>query len=400
MLPALAAAVTWVSPGPGAVVTGTVDLVVRVDRQVGESVDGVAVRLSDDGDRAAPGTVARDLVCAESGGCNLVARQQDRWGGLQLDPTGGDLATGAVCNGQYLLQARPAGADHWSGISVTLSDRTVDAVAGFTADGEPRETQLTWTPRSTSPDVTLHVERRPAGATSWQHVTSLPGTSSAYRDRGVAAGEYDYRVVATRGDGLVAGSPAPACSDRDADVTAASAARRVTVAPGPTTTPDATTSDGTAPGEPTGDGTSTGPTDATSADGTSADAGDGTSADAGGSTGSSGAPRTRVAAPPPPSRPDSGVAAPRIATPAAAEDTAAGEDDPFSEELDYGGVDAVAADDTGAGPAFLDSVVPGGWRAMSDLDVDHRRILTSIATGLLLVTAGLHLRRWMGEARD
>lgn len=415
-LPATAAALSWISPGAGAVVTGAVEVAVRVERQVGETVNGVQVRLSVDGERAAAGTATRELACAESDGCNVVGRMQDRWAGVQLGPAGGQLATGAVCNGQFVLQARLSGASHWAGIPVVLSDRAVHAVTGFTADGEPREARLTWSPRSTSPDVWLQVERRSADSSRWELVRTLPGTASAYTDRDVPAGTYDYRVVATRGDGMVEGRPVPACSDTEADLVAASAARRVAVAPAPAPSPtssstEGTTSGGTTFGEPPPDG---GGRDGTTTDGEHPTTGDTTGDTAAGDhDGADGATaggdrttaaprtgRTRIAAPPPARRPDMNFRAPQIAAPRAAEDTAFGEDGPFSEEIDYGDREAIAADPSEPGQAFLERVVPGGWASVTELDLDLRRILSSVATGLLLMASGLHLRRWMGETRE
>lgn len=413
VLPAAAASLTWLSPGAGAVVSGPVDLAVRTDRQVGETVDGVTVRLSTDGETIAPGTRTRELRCAESDGCNRVGQQQDRWGLVELDPDGGELATGPVCNGQYVLQAQQAGTSAWAGTPVVLTGRTVQAPSGLAADGEPRAAQLSWTPPASAGDVRLRVERRVEGASAWDAITVLPGSASSYTDSGVAAGTYDYRVVSTRGDGFVAGRPAAACTDSEPDLTAASQSRTVTVAPGPSsgsttasdgTTDDAmtgadedgtaasTSGDGSDPGTPSHDGAQSGDADGEDADGSTAD--DDISS-------SGGTPRsgTRVAAPPPPRRGDSAVRAPEIARSRGGEGTYYGQDDPFSEELGYDQDPAAPLageqpDETSAIGRFI----PGGTRTLTQLHLDRRQVVLPIAAGLLLLVSGMHLRRWMGEA--
>ena len=404
VLPAAAAGLTWVSPGAGAVVSGPVDVAVQVQRSVGETVDGVTVRLSLDGTTTAPGTTTRELRCAESDGCNSVGQGEDRWGLVELAPDGGALATGPVCNGQYVLQARPAGADGWAGIPVVLSDRTVAPVAGLTADGEPRAAHLSWAPPADAGDVRLVVERRPEGASSWDSIATLAGSATTYTDSGVTAGTWDYRVVSQRGDGFRGGRPVAACTDTEADHTAASTPSRAVVAPGPEPTPSPTstggtgdgTDDGTAPGPSEQDGPTPAGDEPTGAEDAPGDAeGDDAGTTDGGSSG-----RTRVAAPPPARRSTSQVQAPAIARARDEGPSYYGEGDAYSDELDYGDAapmvaeSATEADQTSA----LGRLVPGGTETITRLRLDERQVLLPIAAGLLLLASGMHVRRWMRSA--
>lgn len=405
VLPAAAAGVTWLSPGAGAVVSGDVDLAVRIDRQFGETVDGVTARLSVDGSSTAPGTRTRDLRCAEAEGCNTVRQSQDRWGLVQLGPDGGELAAGPVCNGQYVLQVRPSTNQDWAGIPVVLTDRTVPTVSGLTVNGRSGATFLSWTPPRTAGDVDLRIERRPEGSSSWDVLAVLPGSASSYADQGLAAGTYDYRVTSTRGDGFVSGRPVAACADDEPDHVMSSPSHQAVVAPGPTPTSSPSTdpsgtSDGTAAGvdgdAEDGSHPSTtpddGPTDGTTSD-EEAQAGQ---ADDDGAVAGSGSNRSRIAPPPPARRSNAEVRAPEIARPGPAGESYYGEGDAFSEELEYGAEGPVALETEES--STLGRFVPGGVRTLTEIELDRRQVVLPIAVGLLLLACAMHVRRWMGSA--
>lgn len=407
VLPAFAASLSWLSPGAGAVVSAPVDIAVEVSRSVGEEVAGVTVRLSRDGDTTAPNTRTAELRCAETDGCNTVGSSKDRWGLVELAPDGGALATGPVCNGQYVLQALPDGAAGWSGIPVVLTDPSVAAVTHLTADGEPRAAHLSWTPPSSAGDLSLRVERRPEGASGWNAVATLSGTATSYSDQAVTAGTWEYRVVTTRGDGFVSGRPVAACTDTEPDHAAPSEFRTVVVAPGPTRTRTSSTDDGSTGSD--SDGTAAGPseqggTTSPTADGSESESADDPAAGDGGThdgtaagSGSSG-PRTRVAAPPPARRSSNTVSAPEIARPQHRE-TYYGEGDEYSDSLDYGDVDPMVTPSAEDGEVTaMGRWVPGGTETITTLRLDERQVLLPIATGLLLLALGLHVRRWMRSA--
>lgn len=411
VLPAAAAGVTWLSPGAGAVISGPVDISVRIDRQFGETVDGVTARLSVDGSTTAPGTRTRDLRCAEDDGCNTVGRSQDRWGLVQLAPAGGNLAAGPVCNGQYVLQVRPSTNQDWAGIPVVLADRSVPTVSGLTVNGRSGAAFLSWTPPRTAGDVDLRIERRPEGSSSWDVLAVLPGSASSYADQDVAAGTYDYRVTSTRGDGFVRGRPVAACTDDEPDHVMSSPSHQAVVAPAatssssPSTDPSGTSDpseqpDETAAGVDEGSADGSDPSPGTSDDGTAAGAPDdgGQAGEAGddGAVARSGSSRSRIAAPPPARRGSAEVRAPEIARPGPAGESYYGEDDAFSEELEYGAEGPVALETEGA--EGLGRFVPGGVHTLTELELDRRQVLLPIAVGLLLLACAMHVRRWMGSA--
>lgn len=411
VLPAAAAGVTWLSPGAGAVVSGAVDIAVRVDREFGETVVGVTARLSVDGSSTAPGTRTRDLRCAETDGCNTVQQSQDRWGLVQLAPDGGELAAGPVCNGQFVLQVRPSTNEGWAGIPVVLTDRSVPAVSGLTVNGRSGAAFLSWTPPPTAGDVHLRIERRPEGTSSWDVLAVLPGSASSYADQGLAAGTYDYRVTSTRGDGFVGGRPTAACTDDEPDNVVSSPSRQAVVAPAPTSTSSPGSSDpseqpdGTAAGvdDSSADGSqpsgtqADGPTDGEGMDEQVQAGESGDSGNVDGAVARSGSNRSRIAAPPPARRSSAEVRAPEIARPGPAGQSYYGEDDAFSEELEYGAEGSLAAPET-EDPTSLGRLVPGGVRSLTEIELDRRQVLLPVAVGLLLLACAMHVRRWMGSA--
>lgn len=399
VLPASAATLTWLSPGAGAVVSDPVEIAVRVQREVGEEVAGVTVRLSRDGETTAPGTRTRDLRCAQSDGCNRLGEREDRWGLVQLGPDGGELATGPVCNGRYVLQAQPSGSPGWSGAPLVLTDPTVGAATGLIVDGEPRAAHLAWNPADSAGDVRQRVERRPEGASAWEPVAQLSATATSWSDQAVTAGTWEYRIVTTRGDGFVSGRPVVACADTEPDHTAASTGRSAVVAPGPTPTRSPAPDETAASGEPGGDAD---PSDPSGSEGTPADGTGAATATDGGAGGEDGAsprtsgPRTRVAAPPPARRGSTEVQAPAIARSDGGGDRYFGEGEAFTDELDYGDAPGVAASPTET--SAMGRWIPGGSETITRLRLDERHVVLPIATGLLLLALGLHMRRWMRSA--
>ncbi|MFP5310401.1 MAG: hypothetical protein ACLGIR_12600 [Actinomycetes bacterium] len=404
-LPATAwAAVTAValSPGDGAVVDAPTDVVVEVRRElVDPEVTRVDLQLSSGGQRVA-GTATVALTCLEGQGCSGVQTRSARWGGVTLDPRTASPfrpASQPACNGRYDLDVRTSGPEggFQRFATIVLSDRRVDTPGSFVADGEPREAELSWT-AVPSPDALYRVERRPAGTTTWTQVALLPDDVTRYVDSPVDPGRWDYRVLASRGDGLVDGVGVAPCTDTEPDVTAATASRQVVVAPGPQPSPrPQPTLDPSQPGSPSSPGTP----GASPSPGASPEPSPSAGAGGGGSSG--GGASVRIAPPPQARRGASGLDAPAIAGPGAAaerEDPGFyGEGTEFSETIDYGDVVEVAGEDGTARAAgrFVERWLPGRGAGFAELVLDRRRLLQPLASGLLLVAVGMHLRRWMRE---
>lgn len=390
--PALAATTAQVtSPGTSAVVDRPTPVRVQVRREIIDTPPStVSVRLSRDGSTTAPGTEPAPLDCVD--GCRTL---ESTWGGVDLQPTGAPFVTaGPVCNGQWTLQPRVDGGEFTAGTPVVLS-APGSPVAGFDARGAAGAADLSWS-RAPEPDVAGYRVERREGRGTWESVTTLGPSATRYRDE-VAAGEYTYRVVTLRPDGVRHGQAAAPCVDRDADLETVSASRSASVTPAPSPTATTTADAGTDGGATAG---------GTTSDGTSAD-GAGTAGDGDDQTGEpQDAPSAgrRVAAPPPAQRSSSSDAAPpRLEVEQRGSDGPAyyGEDQEFSEEIDYGDAPRVAGaqapTSTGEPSATDDEYAAGAVDIASAQSLELGRILKPVAVGLLLTTVGLHLRRWMRE---
>lgn len=410
-LPALPAEATTARmvPADGSVVSDAVGIVVTVDRDLGEEVAGVDVRLSLDGYSPASGTAPRELDCLEGAGCDGLTDRSDRWGDVVLAGNGGELSTGPICNGRYLLQYRIVRDQPgpWIDHVVTLSDRSLLAPRRLAVDASRDRALLHWEPLRAAPDVRLLLERRRASGATWATVADLDGDTTGFVDRGLAPGRYDYRLTAYRGDGLIDGAPAGPCTDRSPDVTASSPTRRVEIVA--TTAAPTAEDEGDAGADPSEDPESEPTAGSDPAAGDSPDEpqddpeGGAGAADpeTGGATGSADQPagdptRTHVAAPPPPTGRGAQVGAPPIAVPSPEEEYF-GEDDPYSEELPFAASEPDEQAASSAPPGGVMEVFPASIRAITRMVPDERRILVPIAAGLLLVCLALHLRRWTRE---
>lgn len=178
-----------------------------------------------------------------------------------------------------------------------------------------------------------------------------------------------------------------------------------------TTPGDGTTPDGAADG---GDGTTPdGGTDDDGGDGTTPDeAGDGTTPDRTTPRPSAGG---RIAPPAAGGRSStlslgSGVVglddptAPRVAGPGRQQprERFFGEGEGFSEEIDFGDVEAIAGSELRERTVLAERTVrvPGALQSILGQELAVGRILTSIAGGLVLLALALHLRRWTREGAE
>lgn len=401
------------SPGSGSSVSAPVELRVQVTRDVlDEEVRRVAVRISRDGTSAAHDTTTVSLRCVS--GCGT---RDAVWGGVTFDPVSGSpFASRPVCNGRWVLQPSIDGGGFGAGTAVVLSAPGSPA-SGVRVSIDGADANLSWQ-GAPQPDIAEYrVERRSDGG-SWQSVGTVPAGAERFTDRAVPRGSHDWRVVTLRPDGRSGGSPAAACSDTGADLATISSAAsgRVTVSPAPSPTPqpssrpatDGTDASSSGGGDGAADGgTSSGGT-SQNRDGEGERAAGNASADADGEDPEQAedaeaapgprrsGPRARVGAPPAArSRsldldtglPSSGGAAPR--------QRYYGEGEEFAEEIDYADAPVVAAGEDGREAQSSGRWVPGGVEFLTQRSPDTMRALRSVAAGLVLLTFGLHLRRWL-----
>jgi len=420
--PAAAAGPTQVqSPLEGSTIEAATPVRVRVQESCGtltqDTAGSVDARLSADGGSTFPGS---DAVALERDKACSSGSEYSEWGGASVDPTAPTAFFGAdpapMCNGRWRVQARADGGSWGTGVSFTVSLAPA-APAGVTVTVRGDDVEVSWT-ANREPDLTgYRLERRRAGSSSWSEVVTLTGTATS--DTDVSAGDWEYRVVALRGDGI--GSPP--CEDATPDLDAESAVHTASVGdPDPSTSPspDPSASPGTDGGD-SGDGgdTSDGETDGTSSgddggtagDGGSSDGGtdggsdgdgsDGTSSTAGDGSTTTGGSSRRVGAPPPATRsgPDlDAPALPGIVDPGQQE-RYYGEDDEYSDALDFGTVEEVEASETRSRSttSLRTRVVPQAVQEFVSRYVDPDRVLKPIAAGLVLVAFALHLRLWSRE---
>ena len=88
-----------------------------------------------------------------------------------------------------------------------------------------------------------------------------------------------------------------------------------------------------------------------------------------------------------------------MATPGRDRERFFGEGDEFSEEIDFGDLEAVGGTETRTRTGFENRVVavPSALQAVFGEELEIAKIFNSIAGGLLLLALSLHLRRWTRE---
>jgi len=413
--PALAATAQVVSPASDTTV-GASKITVQVQANedgLFDNVDSVRVRLSMNGTDTAAGT--QDVAATCVSGCGNA---QQVWV-VEVDPmTFAPFGTPSAgrCNGGWWLQASVNGGAYGQGVQVVRSIAP-SAPSDLTATGGVEEISLEWT-RAPEPDVVGYLVERRQGTDSWTTVTTLGASADRYLDD-VVAGTWTYRVISLRGDGRTSGGAATPCTDTGADLASASTTATAEAKPVKTSSGGSTTTGGTTDGTTTDggstdggstDGTTDGGTtdggasDGTDGDGTDGtDATDGTGGDAetdGGATGDT-TPTRRVgprqAAPPPvDSAPNfSGSLNVGSQDPVVAKERYYGDDDEYSDTMDFGDAEVIAGEDLRGGSETRTIRVPGALQTVFGEELDVMRLVGSIASGLILITFGAHLRRWM-----
>ena len=354
--------------------------------------------------------------------CRTDCHTASTWTVASFDPaTLAPFAAGPSCNGGYTVQARVDGGP-WTGNPVRIA-RAPGAPRDVSVTAGVREATVQWHAPADPDVVGYTVDRRRDGGT-WQQVADVaPGTRSL-TDEGVAAGQVAYRVVTLRGDGLTGGQPAAPCTDDDPDLATPSAPVTTTVR-APATAPSSP-GPGDGPTAPSGPSPSGTPSDGgdggtTTPDGGSTDGGAAEEeAPTDGEEGSDAPTRDAGSRVAPPSRLDT-VTAPDVDVPgtpaaddpqvAAEEERYYGEGQGYSEELDFGDVQAPddpgdvrdpddlgQVDALGEGPATTRVLrVPGALQAVLGEELALDRVLAPAAAGMILLAFGLHLRRWTRE---
>lgn len=411
------------SPSSGATITSTTAIQVAVtgDTQPTNLFEPppphqVQVRLATpSGAEILPGTSPVTMSCESN------CHSSSTWTAPAFDPaTLAPFDSGPSCNGGYTIQVRVDGGA-WSGHGIRVA-RAPGAPTDVTVTADIGEATVSWGPASDPDVVGYRVQRRPSGG-SWTTVADQPASARSLHDPDVDAGDVDYRVATLKGDGRVDGAPAAPCQDTSPDLSTASVPVSTTVRepaaapsgpsrPAPTSTSepdDEGSGSGSGDGDGSGDGSDDGPGDG-SGDGTGQVAGSGdgngeTESEGGDAAAASRRPGTRVA---PPAAVDAGARpdvtvddVPGADSPQVADEdrreTYYGDDQEFSEELDFDGLGGVEA----TGPTTVTETrvvrVPGALQSILGEELDLGRLATPIAAGLIMVALALHLRRWMRD---
>lgn len=413
LLPASAAvaevhSTSFVAPGAGAVLSEPTPMKVAVEWQF-ERPRHVEVRLVDSAGKVVDGTEPVRLTDC-SGNCDRsdLRRRSAEFSGASLDPA--SLAPfrpdARQCNGAYGLQARPEGEGWGTGMGFVVS-AAPSAPTDVEVDPGTARVTIDWSP-APEPDVVGYtVHRREGSSGSWQTVAEVGQDATSATDREAPAGRVEYRVTTFRGDGLDdEGDALAACRDEDPDLHAAAAPVATTVVAASTDPTEGGSSPSPGRSSP-GDGASTDPDregGSTTEDDDGTDGGERSTEDDDGEAASPDPSPNRRA--PSPSvenddaRPD--VSVPQVEGPSTPsgtdEESFYGEDEEFSEELDFGDLGSAQAGDDVEGSVALD--VPGGMQGVLGERLVLDRVLKPVAGGMILLAFALHLRRWVRETVD
>jgi hypothetical protein len=374
------------SPADGATVDSTVQLRATVESGLGHSVSSVRIRLVAGGGSVIGTPV--ELQCVQS--CQQISGEQV-WGGQSLDPRSPRVVgeTRPLPNGAWSVELS-VNEEPWTSPASFLISYPPSPVGGLNASIEDRTVTLRWQ-LPPEPDVSgFHVERRRDGGT-WSRVGSVGWSATSFRQTLEQDGRYVYRVLTVRPDG------------RGGEYLVASSSVEMTIGSPVVEESPAPTGDESATASPTSDGSD----DADPVSGDDAvrheETGTGSGSTSVGETGSS-SDRPRSAsggriAPPPAVGPSVwlGSEPDPIAAPSP-EDRYYGEDDEYSDEIDYGAIDPVTGRPSGGGDPETQAVTRFLPTAIGEITVmDMHTLLSSIAAGLLLITLGLHLYNWMRQ---
>lgn len=424
--PALAAVTANMrSPGSGATVTGPVELRVAVTRSnplLDPEVERVAVRLGAAPGTSAPGSSAAELDCLQGCAPEPGAEEETSvWGGVRFDPASPGAffsgGTGPVCNGRWYVQPGVNGSfENYPSVEFGVAAAPTP-VGSLASSGDLEGITVTWSGPPEQDVAGYVVQRRPEGQSSWTSLRVLePGTTS-YRDAGLDPGGYDHRVVTLRHDGRTPGGEwvAP-CQDSEtapgSALVASSPATTATVpappppSPSPSPSPTGGASGEPAPSpSPTGDGGGGGESGEDSGgEGTGGTGGESPGPTSGGAGGGGGGGGGQVAPPPPPQRSQQRQAEPPLPAqprPPPPRQRYFGEDDPFSEQLDYGDTRPPEVAAPSPAPTRTEGAGtergPEAVRSFVVRNLNQERVLEPLAGGLVLIGLALHLARWLRE---
>ena len=360
------------SPAADATLTEVFTITVEVDASDGELIDRVDVQLA--------GPTNRVYELRAEGPPDVDGVQ--RWS-LDVEPLGDQ----PLRNGRHRLVARPVprvgDPPPFEGHEVVLAVPVEGELVAAPTGEDATVVALTWDPVDLPDFLAYRIERRPDAEDGlWTTVAEFDDPEARdHADTVPEAGHYRYRLVVVRGDG------------DDGEVRGYSETRGVradpadpgtfqpppeptpTPTPAPTPTPSATTS----PNEPSNPG---GPI------GRPGDVAQGGTGDA--ETG------TATTPPPPPApvtvRPPAPAPAPQAPAVVPFNDGVFEELLPLGEtETEFAVLESEAA--------FIDgSVREGGTLAVLTEEPRDREVVVALATGLLLLVAAGHVRRYLGAA--
>lgn len=402
---------TLLSPAHGDVVTGRVNLKVRVDTN---PVEEVTLRLSRDRASQASSTASIPLPCVE----DCEGNSSTIWGNRTFDPTSGaPFSAVGVCNGTWTIQGR-LDKGQWLNLGdVVFSAPPLPATSVAATQGNGFG-EVTWK-RSKTPDVRGYRVERMASGTGWNTIAEVGASEDGIRDTAVSDGTYRYRVVALRPDGIVNGNPVAPCTDTglDYEATSSEATMKYQAAPTPSPTPTTAPSPGSSPSDGPSSNPSSNPSSSPSGGGQGGTTGQPTgspsepsdngsdpattddTANGPNGTATSRPSRSRTVGAPPAAhrQTDTRVTLPGLVPGAEPPpETYYGEDGGVG-ELDYAGADAIPGQeiigyDADGQPIYR--LVPGAMQNSSLTSLDGGK-MRAIAMGLLLVVLALHSRRWI-----
>ncbi|MDX1511918.1 MAG: hypothetical protein R3249_11265 [Nitriliruptorales bacterium] len=314
------------------------------------------------------------------------------WTGPTVKPTGSPWPV--TCNGQYQLRSFVKG-NYFDGALLNFVQPPAP-VAGLAANGEVGDVTVSWNATPTADVFGILVARK--GATDANFVTLTPTplarTATSYHDATVTAEQLPvtYRLAMLRHDGRVGGQWVDACTDTAttledtfdpcegcAQTLSVADVKASVVSPSPSPNPSETGTEeptGDPSGEPTEEPSepkpAPTPTSPTTVEPADPDDDDG-----------------------PPARPN--ISVPERPAP---QTRYYGDDLGFSEELDFGAIEEV----TDGEQVLPDDPFDDDSEFALDVEVpttttilDEEAVVKPVAIGLLLLTLGMHIRRWMLE---
>lgn len=360
------AAIDWgvQSPGPGERVTGSFTLTAFVDTFRDNRAEAVRARFRK-GEQ--PVGAVR----------NLQRQSESEQGpGVVRSTWATSMSPESLANGMYTVEVSVVNAVHrdgspWRGHEIAIDAPPVAKLETVrVADAQARKVEVRWV-RSGAPDMRRYVvQRAKAGGNFTDVHTAGAGDSTVHTDVVPEDGEYRYRVKAVR-----AGADG---GDREA----VSEPRSVTVTPTASGRPENNDGDNSGPLAPR-------PSDGSDGSEDPGEAGEGAQRRSGGASAPRLSPRNR----------NGGGNEARQGQASAPDVAGPNPNSQFRQELDYGvELPEFEREVTERVAAADDAVRDGGTLTVYDRDLQTDQFLVPVATGLVFVLGGLHIRRFLQPA--